>query len=73
MSVRLILGKREPYRLPVRGSIDAALVEPKLDPSMLEHTTKLRSVSTGAPGPTSVVQEPSDEPPSGSIIWWPLV
>ena len=29
---------------------------------MLEHTTKQRSVSIGAPGPISVLHAPSDEP-----------
>ena len=32
---------------------------------MLEHTTKHRSVSIGAPGPTSALHEPSDEPAPG--------
>ena len=40
---------------------------------MFEHTTKQRSVSIGAPGPTSVLHAPSDEPAPDSIIRWPLV
>ena len=49
----------------------AGAVEPKLDPSMLELTTKKRSVSIAQPGPTRLAQLPSNEPtPARSMKRW---
>ena len=73
MSSTVIRGNFDPYAFPVRESIVAALVDPKLEPSMLEQTTKYRLVSMGIPGPTSALQAPSAEVAPGSIIRWLLV
>ena len=67
----VIIGKAEPYGLPVSGSIDAGPVDPWHPPSTLAQTTKCRSVSIGSAGPTT----PSHQPgvgwprPAGPARW----
>src|SRR5687768_8727812 len=62
MSATVIVGKLDPYGLPVAGFVDEGPVVPRQPPSRLVLTTKKRSVSKALPGPIMPSHQPRPRP-----------